>query len=433
MSIKTVPEQRQALYDAHQAGATYAALAIRWQVSVGCVRYWCRRLRTAERPRPLGRPRRGLLTQFAPRVRYVILRLRLEHPRWGPTRIRHKLTQRPSLVGLALPQAAQIGRYLHQWPRFRRRHKASGVPARRPQPPQRVHQRWQVDFKLGLPLTDGSQVNLTTVRDPVGEVCIAAQVSPAGPSGRPARRVTRPELQAALRAGMTRWQTLPEEVQTDHEAVCIGQAQLPFPSPFTLWLVGLGIQHVLIRPGTPTDNAEVERCHQTLTHYAITGVDATDATHLQQVLDQAVTELAYELPSRAQGCAGQAPVVAHPELLQAPRPFAPQHELACFDLGRVDAYLARWCWVRRVSARGEISLGGKYYVVGAAYRHQDVLVCFDPTDRHYLCFEAVPPYRLLRSRPARGLAVADLTGLASQAAEQQQLPLPLIWPEGVDY
>ena len=48
-----------------------------------------------------------------------------------------------------------------------------------------MHQRWQVDFKLGLPLTDGSQVNLTTVRDPVGEVCIAAQVSPAARSARP--------------------------------------------------------------------------------------------------------------------------------------------------------------------------------------------------------------------------------------------------------
>jgi hypothetical protein len=48
-------------------------------------------------------------------VKYCILRLRREHPRWGPDNIREHLEKRRSLRGLALPSLAQIGRYLHQW------------------------------------------------------------------------------------------------------------------------------------------------------------------------------------------------------------------------------------------------------------------------------------------------------------------------------
>jgi hypothetical protein len=259
-----------------------------------------------------------------------------------------------------------------------------------------------VDFKLGIALADGTQVNLTTVRDPVGEVCIAAQLTPAGQVGHAPSRVTLRQLQTVLRLGFAQWHTLPAEVQTDHEAVCVGQAREAFPGLFTLWLIGLGIQPVLIRPGTPTDNAEVERCHQTLSNYALVGPHADTLPHLQQALHRAVQELAYELPSHAEACAGQPPVSAHPALLHPPRPCAPEQELASFDLHRVDTYLANFLWQRTVGATGEVSLGDKYYTVRAAYAHRQVLACFDPTQRHFVFFEATLPYAEIRTRPARG-------------------------------
>jgi hypothetical protein len=295
-----------------------------------------------------------------------------------------------------------------------------------------VHQRWQVDFKLGIPLGDGSLVNLTTIRDPVGEVCIAAQLTPAGAAGQPPSRVTVRQLQAALRLGFAQWHTLPAEVQTDHEAVCVGQAREAFPGLFTLWLIGLGIQPVLIRPGTPTDSAEVERCHQTLYNYALLGPAADTLPHLQQTLQRAVQELAYELSSQADGCHDRPPVTAHPELLYPPRPFVAEQELAGFDLRRVDTYLANFLWQRTVGATGEINLGDKRYTVQAAYAHCQVLVCFDPTQRQFVIFEATPPYREIRSRPARGLGIAELTGITTYTGDAvpQQLPLPLVWLEG---
>jgi hypothetical protein len=62
----------------------------------------------------------------------------LEHPRWGPNRILAKLRKRPSLKSLRLPDESSIGRYLHQWERFRRRAKGE-VYRERPKQAERVH------------------------------------------------------------------------------------------------------------------------------------------------------------------------------------------------------------------------------------------------------------------------------------------------------
>ena len=195
----------------------------------------------------------------------------------------------------------------------------------------------------------------------------------------------------------------------------------------TLWLQGLGIQHRVTRPGRPTDNAEVERCHRTVHDYAIVGHEDCDPPQLQDILNQAVQDMAFALPSRAEGCHGLAPVKAHPELLQPKRPFQPHEELALFDLQRVDAYLAIYTWERKVGRCGQITLGGRNrrYSVGRTYAGQQIQVRFDPADRHFVFFTGQPEQEIGR-RPARGLAVADLTGIVSLPTGDvpQQLPLP---------
>jgi transposase InsO family protein len=123
---------------------------------------------------------------------------------------------------------------------------------------------------MEIGLKDGSMVNLCNIRDPVGEACIGAFVFPAGRK-KPGRRVTFAQVRAALRICFACWNTLPEEVQTDNEALFVGQTQDPFPSQFTLWLQGLGIAHLMSRSRRPTDNAEVEHCHRTINEYAIVG------------------------------------------------------------------------------------------------------------------------------------------------------------------
>lgn len=436
MSQQTIPEQRRQFHERHLRGATYRQIAEQTGVSQECVRYWCRRQRDGEScATGRRRPAPTALKHFDGKVRYGILRLRLEHPRWGPHRIHTHLGKRLSLRGLPLPSPASIGRYLHQWPGFRRPRRER-PKAERPHQATAVHQRWQVDFKKGIPLQDGSRVNLHTVRDPVGEACLGAFVFPAGEVGHAPQNVTLAEVRMVLRSCFARWGTLPDEVQTDGETVLTGRADDAFPSLFTLWLKALGVEHVIIRPGRPTDNAEVERCHRTVMDYAITGNEDSVPAQLNRILDQAVHELATELGSRAEGCRGKPPLTAHPELLQPRRPFRAEHELALCDLRRVDAYLATLTWPRRVGKDGRITLGGQhqYYKVGKEQAERSVRVGFDPADRHFVFSDPDDPQKEIGRQPARNLELGDLTGLADwpTGLGPQQLPLPFPLSQGVD-
>jgi len=434
MAIQTTPYLRQQFCDRHRSGETYEAIADSEGVSKWTVRYWCRRerdggnLRTVYRRDPA-----GLLLHFDPKVRYCVLRLRLEHPRWGPNRILARLRKRPSLRGLSLPSEASIGRYLHQWPRFCRKQKEQ-IKRPRPQEPTEVHQRWQIDFKLALPLHNGCYLNLHTVRDPVGEACIGAFVFSAGKMGRMPQDPRMEDARSTLRACFACWQTLPDEIQSDGDKILVGNHHQTFPTVFTLWLKGLGVEHLVTRPAKPTDNAEVERCHRTVNDYAIVGHENASMLELQEILDQAVHELNFELSSRAEGCRGRPPVIAHPELLRPRRPYQPEHELALFDLKRVDTYLASFTWQRKVGKAGQTEVGRHRYSVGRAYSHHSVLIRFDPTDRYFVFYDINDPEVEIRRRPAKGLDVADLTGLAQwpQGLGIQQLPLPLFIPEGAD-
>ena len=442
MGKHTTPTQRRTFYELHEQGLSYPEIADQYGVSKECVRYWCRRQRdggsceTTYHKEPT-----GILSRFDWKVRYYVLRLRLQHPRWGPGSILYHLQKHPSLQGLALPSRAQIGRYLHQWPRFRRKPKKK-VENTRPDPPVDVHQRWQLDFKVNIALEEDTAVDLHTVRDPVGEVCIDAVLHATEQVNTRTKRVPMEDARSTLRHSFDSWNTLPDEVQTDGESTLVTSAEDGFPSTFTLWLKGLGITHLVTRSGKPTDNAEVERCHRTINDYAIVGNEKHSVRELQSILDNAVLELAFDLPSRAEGCAGRAPLEAHPQLLEPRHPFRAQHELALFDLQRVDTFLSTFTWTRKVGQTGQIGIGGRhtYYSAGRAYAGQEIAVRFDPADRHFVFYIPKPEKDKLDQeelqeigrRPARNLEVEDLTGLATWPAGlvPQQLPLSLCFVEG---
>jgi len=441
MAGQTTAKQRRQFFEQHRSGHTYQEIADACGVSRECVRYWCRRQRDGGScETKYERRATGKLSHFDPQVRYVILRLRLAHPRWGPDRIRYHLGKRPSLRGSRLPSRAAIGRYLHQWPRFRRRPKCKEQPRAQPNAPTFVHQRWQLDFKTNIKLANKTLLHLHSAYDPVAASCIGAQVFRRQSCGQ-RQRVRLENVQAFLRGCFARWQTFPQEVQTDGETVLIGKpGEGTFPSRFTLWLKGLGIEHLVTRPGKPTDNAGVERCHRTVNDYAVIGNQHAALTQLQTILDIAVDELAFHLPSRGKGCNGQPPAVAHPELCQPLRPFRPELELALFDLKRVDRYLASLAWPRRVGSDGRVRLGTQRYFIGLKYIRCQVLVRFDPTDRHFVFYDCTDPGQLdstdpdqvLRRLPAKALEIEDLTGIAAWPFGPgiQQLLLPLSFAKG---
>lgn len=284
---------------------------------------------------------------------------------------------------------------------------------------------------MRIALADGSYVHLFTACDEGTGASLGATVVVAPLVGRSVAHIQEGPVRAFLRTLLARWQTLPDAVQTDGEATLVGRRIADaFPSRFTLWLTGLGVAHHLIRRGKPTDNAEVERCHRTLNDYALVGNEDKRPEQLQTVLERAVQELLYERPSRGKACAARPPAVAYPELDKPRRPFQPTQELAAFDLARVDAFLASFTWRRRVGKTGQVVIGQqRCYSIGRQHGGMEVLVRLDPSDRHFVFYDAVNPDQLLARRPARGLALADILDIAPWPVGIgcQQLPLPLVF------
>ena len=433
MQKRTDATQRREFYRRHLRGESYADIAAAAGFSKECVRYWCRRQKRggsviSHYPGPAP----GLLQRFHPMVRFVVLKLRWRHRGWGPAAIRLGLQKRPSLAHLPLPSCSQIGRYLHQFPRLRRK-KRSVASRQRPRQPQKIFQRWQMDFKMGIPLADGKQVNLFTVCDAFAGVCMGARVFPAGQVGQPPKKVVQEQVRLALRECFARWNGLPSELQTDGETSLVAnRGPNDFPTLLTRWLVGLGIEHLVIRPGRPTDNSEVERMHRTLNDFALKGSGLTELETINQMLAESITTLVYELPSHAKNCQGRTPIQAYPELEQPTRPFQPEWELAQFDLANVDRYLAQFSWERRVGKTGQVDVGAHVYSVGRPHARKLVSIRFDPQQRELVFYAknevGETQEQELQRHSILGCEVADLMGysMPDLGPGPQQLPLPFV-------
>lgn len=434
MYKRTDEAKRREFFHAHLSGKSYTEIAAEAGYSKECVRYWCRRQQnggTVVSHYP--GPAQGLLRRFHPLVRYGLLKLRLQHPGWGPGPLRLGLQKRACLARMALPSISQIGRYLHQFERFRRKKRSQ--PARsRPKQPTHTGQRWQLDFKMGIPLANGEQVNLFTLCDPFAEACMGACVFPAGRVGQAPKKVIQEQVRIFLRACFARWKILPDELQTDGESTLVAnRGPNDFPTTFTLWLEGLGVHHLVIRPHRPTDNSEVERMHRTVHNFALKGCRLTDINQINATLLESVTTLVFELPSHAKHCDGRPPIQAHPELATPHSPFLPETELAHFDLRRVDQFLALFTWERRVGKTGQVDIGTHVYSVGRAYARKLVTIRFDPLTCELVFFAQIDGTGKdgdeLKRHPIQDCDTPHLIGfsLPGMAPGPQQLPLPLSW------
>jgi hypothetical protein len=276
-------------------------------------------------------------------------------------------------------------------------------------------------------LDNGETVQLHTVCDPYSGAHIGAYIYP---SKYGTGRVPLKDVQTTLRRCFTEWSTLPDDIQTDREPVLVG-TPWDIPTPFTLWLTGLGIRHRIIHAGRPTENGSVEREHRTLNDYGIVGQRHLLPQQLQAYLDQCRSDLNTRYPSRAKGCAGKPPLEAHPELLHPRRAYRPELELLLFDPGKADSFLASLQFERKVGAKGQITIGGEHerYQVGRTFARQYVRVSFDPATREYVAYFTAEDSTLqeVKRWPARDLEIHDLLwpGDPPPCHCLQQLALPL--------
>ena len=437
----TTIQQRQEMAQLSAQGQTYQAIAVQLGVSVWTARKWIRQAKRgglAALVSVLGRPATGSLSDFDPLVRYVALRLKRQHPTWGAAYVVKKMSERPSLKDKTLPEATTVWRYWRSfgdrlWPK--RRPAEAQLPAAGV-----VHGLWQMDAKESVPVAGVGVVTVNQARDEFGRATVMHRIHPAERAEQQIVKLTSAEVQQDCRIAFSQW-GLPDAIQTDRASLFVGEDPTPFPTALSLWWLGLGIAHRLIPPHTPKRNGSVERSHRTLDERTLSGQSFNGADHLQRQVDADWYELNAECPSRAKGCHGQPPLVAHPELLLPRRPYQPEWELDLFDLQRVDEYLATQTWIRTVSQVGQVSLGGYRYGLGIAWAGQTVRISFEVQPRQFVFTQVRPetkrgqappelsPVRL----PAQGLTLPDLTGLLAALAElpvrQLMFPLLMCCPE----
>jgi transposase InsO family protein len=391
MARTTTHARRLEVVERHLAGESLSSIASALQLNPYTVRKFWRLYQqhgwAALVPLPPGPPCRGPLATAHPRLKYVLLRLKRVHRGWGVDKLRLELTRRPSLQGLGIPQRSALASYLAQFGARLRRPRR--VPTHRPAPASRLaptqpHQCWQMDFKGDEPL-DGCKQRIAPFL-----VCDSASGAPLGGTihairGRGNRAgVSMRDVQADLRALFCRW-GLPDALRMDRDPLFVGSGRLEWPGTLLLWLIGLGVQPIINRAYRPTDNAIVERNHQTWQAHVLEGSLYADLAEVQVATERAFADRREALPSRHAGCERRPFLEAFPQLVCPRRAYVAAEERAHFQLGRLDAYLSEWKWRRTVDGRGQISLSDRNYKVGAAYHGQSVRVHFDPADRHLVC------------------------------------------------
>jgi transposase-like protein len=432
--------EKERIYREKLNGQTLREIAEELDCSWETVRKWWKRWRNAGKAgigeKRAGRGASGTLSQFDPRVAQKAESLKRQHPRWGANRVRIELSADPELAGAAIPRRSRLATFFKErCPECVMVYKATPLVRKAKPKATQVHEEWQMDSQEGIELGNGEMAIVSNLRDPVGAAPIAS-LAFSGKVTTRSRKLTFPEYRQVLRAGFSEFQTLPDRVSTDNELRFIGNPSSDFPGLLTLYLAGLGTQHVFIRPGRPTDHAEIERGHRTLDYLVFSEEDLQDLAHLQAALDRERQVYLHQFPCQASDCHGQPPLIAHPELLRPRRFYQLELEPLLFSMQRVFDFLATFTFERLVSHSGcvalthQISIGRQY---ARTLPQRKIWVRCDPVSQEWVFYrkrdlDSDELVELVR-RPITHLDFTTLTGLDPAAplpAVPVQLPLPFL-------
>lgn len=407
---RTTVSDRNTFVDLKLAGRTLEEIADGTGWSFECVRHWWRALRAyrdddrkALDPPDRRTQRGGPMSTFPSVVRFAFLRIKKEHPGWGAEVARPRVAERLGLPEEALPSVSTIERYWAQFKgRLYKRHRKQRPQAQESdtsEAPEEPHERWQADFKVKIDVDGVGQVDVFDIRDDVSPVKVGSYVYHSN-------EWDVRDIQSALRDAFTPW-GLCDRLQTDKEKRLVSTGEHPFPTDFTLWLAGLGIEHEFA--GSAQENGCAERFHRTWHQRVVEGQRFEDLNDLQSCSDQELLWMNQRLPSHGRDGNGSPPVEAYPSAQTPRRAYTSDRELDIFSLDRVYRYLAEQHWWRWVSQVGQISLGNHQYTVGAEFARQDVKVTFDATTTEFVVHDA-QENEIKRLTP-RGLTVQEITGL----------------------
>ncbi len=419
--------EKQYIYKGKIAGESLVKIAKKLNCSVETAKKWWRYKRDGQAPGKRGRPAQGVLSSYDEKIRHKAVELKRKYPGRGPKRLRLDLQQALNVAESELPSIAGLGELFRQrCPEavkvYGRQTYSSKAPLRATYP----HQLWQMDGKEYVPFGSNELATVLNIRDPYSGAIIMSRAFQTTTELH-CRKLTLLEVQNTLRDAFAHW-GMPLFRQTDHENVYVGSPERYFPSLFSLWLLGLGIEHHPSRKKRPTDQGSVERGHRTQQNWVWQDETFVTLTALQHGLNLNQQFYNETFPSLAGHCQGQPPLLAFPQANHSNRNFEPALEWQLFDLNRVDAFLAQQFWTRLVDVNGRARLAGFRYYLGRKFSQQTVSVSFLPHSRTFAFAQGDGTF--IRSLPARGFDKADIIGRVPTdecwpaLLQPFQLPLP---------
>ena len=381
---------KQMLADGHSSKQIAEAM----HLSISTVKKWRARIKKGQLESSMGRPPKGPLSSFAPDVSDALTRLREAHPGWGPITLQLELNGQ-------VPSRASIARFLHAKGFTSDYEPHAGVAQPSASKTERAHHRWQLDAEGNRQIEGVGTVALLNVKDVHSRTYTGSY--PALLKNARSHPTT-DHYQMALRVAFAEF-GLPETIQVDHASVfCDNSNRSPFPTRMHLWLTSLGVDVCFSRVRRATDQAHVERMHQTMVAQAIEGQRFHDWEHLAHRLSERREVLNRFYPcSTLEGCA---PLEAFPEARHTGRSYLPEKEAAQIDLNRAYQLIAEGSYFRRVSKDGTVSLGGQIYYLAHAKPHKQLRITFD---QHTMCLIFHSDNQQLR-KPIKGIDKQSLMG-----------------------
>lgn len=199
------------------------------------------------------------------------------------------------------------------------------------------------------------------------------------------------EVQHALRQQFRRWGR-PLCLRVDNGVPWGNWNDLP--TPFALWLIGLGMRVHWIDPGCPQQNPKIERSQGTGKRWS-EPQRCVSVPQLQANLDEADRIQREEYPTSP---ARRSRMALFPELRHSGRPYTAVWEARAWSLAAVEEQLAEYVAVRKVSAAGQIRIYDEPRYVGRQYGGTYVLVQYDPQRHEWLIADEAG--REMRRQPA---------------------------------
>lgn len=346
-----------------------------------------------------GRPSLGACGSFGLEVRSTAVRIKEQYTGRGAVSIRSDLEDELP-VGSKIPSVSSLTRLFKGLECVQKYEPNRSLPCSQKQQGDAAHDLWQMDDMGAKNYPGLGYVGMLNVKDVYSRVhtgCLFIQYAHSR-----SHPMTKHYVQLLRQAfGVY---GLPKAIQTDRGTLFFeSNVKSPFPTPLHRWLVGLGITFQHARSFRPTDQAIVERTHQTMHLQVVRRDDYESLQALNTLAQSRMDKLNRKIPCST---FGKPPLVQHPQAVHSQRNFSIQHEAQLFDMERVKTLLKNMEWFRMVSCVKTFSLGRKIYYHKNLVPRKQIRITFDSLSLNLNCHD---DKELLAVIPIKGLTYADLT------------------------